>query len=54
MSRQEVFNRVCEWNGLIGYGETIRDWKENIWGITVIPCLRKNSAGAEQHVLAFP
>ena len=33
MSRQEVFNRVCEWNGLIGYGETIRDWKENIWGV---------------------
>lgn len=33
MTRQEVFNRVCEWEGLINYGETIRDWIEDIWGI---------------------
>lgn len=33
MPRQEVLNRVCEWNGLIGYEKTIREWVENIWGI---------------------
>lgn len=33
MTRQEVLNRVCEWEGLIDYGETILDWIEDIWGV---------------------
>ena len=33
MTRQEIFNRVCEWNGLINHGELIREWVEDIWGI---------------------
>ena len=31
MSRDEILDRVCEWNGLIGYGSTVREWVENIW-----------------------
>lgn len=33
MSRDEILDRVCEWHGLIHYGDTIREWIENIWGI---------------------
>lgn len=33
MTRQEVLTRVCNWNGLINYAETIREWIEDIWGI---------------------
>ena len=33
MSRDEILDRVCEWNGLIGYGSQIREWIEDIWGI---------------------
>lgn len=33
MTRQEVLDRVCNWNGLIGYAGTIREWIEDIWGI---------------------
>lgn len=33
MSRDEVLDRVCEWNGLIGYGDTVREWIEDIWRI---------------------
>ena len=33
MSRNEVFNRVCEWEGLIGYGRVIREWIKDIYGI---------------------
>lgn len=33
MTRQEVFDRVCDWHGLINYGDTLREWVENIWGI---------------------
>lgn len=33
MTRQEVLDRVCKWNGLIGYADTIREWIEDIWGV---------------------
>ena len=33
MSRNEVLDRVCEWEGLIGYGEIIREWIKDIYGV---------------------
>ena len=33
MSKQEVFNRVCNWDGLINYGDTIIKWINQIYGI---------------------
>ena len=33
MSRNEVLDRVCEWEGLIGYGRVIREWIKDIYGI---------------------
>lgn len=33
MSRKEILNAVCTWNGLIGYGYTITGWIEDIWQI---------------------
>jgi hypothetical protein len=35
MSRYEALNEVCDWNGLIGYGSTIKDWIESIYGINL-------------------
>ena len=35
MTREEVLNRVLEWNGLIGYGYTIRGWIESVYGIVL-------------------
>lgn len=33
MSKQEVLNRVCNWDGLIDYGDTIIKWINQIYGI---------------------
>ena len=33
MSRNEVLDRVCEWEGLIGYGRVIREWIKDIYGV---------------------
>lgn len=33
MSRNEVFDRVLEWNGFIRYGNTVRDWVEGVYGV---------------------
>lgn len=33
MSKQEVFDRVCNWDGLINYGDTIIKWISQIYGI---------------------
>ena len=33
MTRSEVLDRVCNWNGLIGYTDTIREWIEDVWGV---------------------
>lgn len=33
MSRNEVLDRVCEWEGLIGYSEVIREWIKDIYGV---------------------
>lgn len=33
MSKREVFNRVCNWDGLIDYGDTIIKWINQIYGI---------------------
>ena len=33
MSRNEVLNRVCEWEGLIDYGRVIREWIKDIYGV---------------------
>lgn len=35
MSRKEIFNSVCTWNGLIGYGNKIADWVEDIYQISL-------------------
>jgi hypothetical protein len=35
MSQPEILNCVCEWEGLIGYGRTIRDWIKDIYGINL-------------------
>lgn len=31
MSKQEVLNRVCNWDGLIDYGDTIIKWINQIY-----------------------
>ena len=33
MSRNEIFNRVCEWEGLIGYGRVIHEWIKDIYSV---------------------
>lgn len=33
MTKNEVFNRVCNWNGFIGYGSFFREWIEDIYEI---------------------
>lgn len=33
MSKSEVLERVCVWNGLIGYDDTIKNWIESIYGV---------------------
>lgn len=33
MSQNEVLDRVCEWAGFIGYGEVIREWIKDIYGV---------------------
>jgi hypothetical protein len=33
MSKQRVLEEVCNWEGLINYGGTIRGWVESIYGI---------------------
>ena len=33
MSKQEVFSRVCDWEGLIDYDSTIKSWIKQIYGI---------------------
>lgn len=35
MSRAEVLERVCSWEGLIGYAETIKEWIKDIYGINL-------------------
>lgn len=35
MSKQEVFDRVCNWDGLIGYSTTIKSWINQIYGINL-------------------
>lgn len=32
MPKSQVFSCVCNWHGLIGYGDTIRRWLEEIYG----------------------
>lgn len=32
MVESEIFSRVCDWNGLLGYGDTIRIWIKDIFG----------------------
>lgn len=36
MSKDEVLDEVATWNGLIGYGYTIKSWVEEIYGIELI------------------
>ena len=33
MNKSEVLAEVCNWNGLINYGSTIKGWINNIYGI---------------------
>lgn len=32
-SHNETFDQVCNWEGLINYGGTIRGWVEEIYGV---------------------
>ena len=29
----EAFEEVCNWEGLLGYADTIKEWIEDIYGI---------------------
>lgn len=33
MSESEVFAHVCDWNGLLGYGDTIMIWIKDIFRV---------------------
>lgn len=33
LSPDEIFNYVCDWNGLVGYAYTIKTWIADIYGI---------------------
>lgn len=33
MRKREIIDRVCHWNGLIGYGGQVKGWIEDIYGI---------------------
>ena len=33
MKPSEVLGMVCEWEGLIGYGEVIREWIKDIYDV---------------------
>ena len=33
MSKNEVFNSVCEWEGFINYSDTIIRWIKQIYGV---------------------
>lgn len=33
MSPDAVLSEVCMWEGLIGYGSTIKEWVEDIYGV---------------------
>ena len=35
MSRNSVLDACLEWEGIIGYGYTIRDWIKEIYGVTL-------------------
>lgn len=35
MSRKDVFDEVCTWNGLIGYGYLLRKWANDIFDVDV-------------------
>lgn len=35
MSKQRVLDEVCNWEGLINYGRSIRGWIEDIYGVTL-------------------
>lgn len=36
LSREDVLDAVASWNGLIGYGSTIREWVEDIYGVELL------------------
>lgn len=35
MSHNAVLDACLEWEGIIGYGYTLRDWIKNIYGVTL-------------------
>ena len=35
MSHDDILSRVCEWNGLINYGSTIRNWIQSIYHVSL-------------------
>lgn len=37
MDKEEVLNRVCNWKGLIDYGNTIKHWVEDIYKVSLEP-----------------
>lgn len=37
MNKEELLNRVCNWNGLVDYGNTIKHWVEDIYKVNLEP-----------------
>ena len=35
MSNDEIFEHLCEWEGLIGYADKIKRWVKDVYGITL-------------------
>lgn len=35
LSSDEVFDHVCNWNGLLGYATTIKSWIEDIYKVNL-------------------
>ncbi|MED2002462.1 hypothetical protein P4V86_03695 [Brevibacillus laterosporus] len=33
MPKDEIFNLLLTWNGFIGYGDTIREWVNDVYGV---------------------
>lgn len=37
MDKDELFNQLCSWNGFGSYGNTIRQWVEDIYNVQLNP-----------------
>lgn len=35
MSKEEALDEICTWNGLIGFGSTVKTWVEEIYRVNL-------------------